>query len=309
MKIKSLKSYTTKNFSNKKGRHYMPAVKQKHPNRAYMHATIKACQMPILSFFVSLLLVVLHAPSVYAATLSFGFKTGDGIVSGMIVSLDPSDAERLTPAHTNSKDYVVGVAVEPEQSSIVLDDDDSVYVATEGTVAVFVSTIGGEIQEGDLVSVSSIGGVGRKIIDGLDGQKVIGVAKNPFNKETQGAQVRELENAGLVHVGQIEVELLIGEPALAPSADDPTNVLVRIGQRIAGRSVSFSQVTISAFVVVVAFIASGALLYGAVRGSFTAIGRNPLSAKAIYRGLAQTSLLSLSVMMLGIVGGYAVLLL
>ncbi len=70
-----------------------------------------------------------------------------------------------------------------------------------------------------------------------------------------------------------------------------------------------SQVLITAVVVIVAFVISGAMLYGAIKGSFTSIGRNPLSSKTIYQGMIRASLVSLSIMMLGIVGGYVVLLL
>jgi hypothetical protein len=287
----------------------MPATKQKHLKRASAHATLKASLTPFLSFSVSLLILVLNVYSVSAAGLSFGYKGGDSVVNGMIVSVDPEDAESVTPAHTNNKDYAVGVAVDQGQSAVVIDNDDSVYVATEGTVAVFVSTVGGDIEVGDLITISAIEGLGRKKIPDTDGQKVIGVAKTAFNKDADGAQEREFDNAGAVYVGQIQIEILISDPATGKSQNDGTNVIVRIARRIAGKPVSLSQVIVTASVVIVAFVVSGALLYGAVRGSFTSIGRNPLSASTIYRGMARASLVSLSIMMLGIVGGYVVLLL
>lgn len=285
------------------------AAHTKTVNRAYMHAALKTLIASALSFLATANLVIFGAVSVHAAGLSFGYKSGDGVVNGMIVSVKGDNTDSVEPANVNNASYVVGVAIDPLESAVVLDDNDSVYVAAEGSARVFVSNLNGDIEAGDLITVSTIDGVGRKKSDGVDGEKVVGVAKASFNKSTPGASKQTLENAGDVSVGLIEIELLVGDPSTGSAADDGSNVLVRIGRKIAGKPVSLGQMIITATVVIVAFFVSGALLYGSMRGSFISIGRNPLSAKTIYQGMARSILVSLSVMMLGIVGGYVVLLL
>jgi len=286
----------------------MPTKIKNRVVRAGRHAKLTAYTMSVFVFVATGIFVSTDFYSVHAAGLSFGFGESQDIVNGMAVSVDRENTDKVVQANVNNADYVVGVAVDKDSSSVVFDNDDEIFVATEGTVGVFVSDVNGDISSGDLVTVSSIGGVVQKQASTNDTQKIVGVAKEDFNADSKGAERVDLKNAGEVSVGLIRIEILVGEPATGQSDGSDNNILVRIGQRAAGRPVTLSQVVITASVILVAFLVSGSLLFGAIKGSFMSIGRNPLSANAIYRGLAQASLVSLGVMMLGIVAGYLVLL-
>lgn len=296
------------NTHKKGGLLNVPAKIQNSKKRTHAYASLKAYLVPFLSFILSLLILSVNLYPAAAAGLSVGYKTGTGVVNGMIVAVSRDNTDSVEPANVNNADYVVGVAVDQDSSAVVLDNNDSLYVATEGVTAVFVSTLGGDISSGDLITVSTIDGVGRKKDPDLEGQKVVGVARMDFNAESTGAQTRSLENSGEVSVGAIEIELLIGDPSSGKNINDGTNVLVRVGRKIAGKPVTIGQVILTVSVIIIAFLVSGALLFGAIKGSFISIGRNPLSAKTIYQGMARSIFVSLAVMMLGVVGGYAVLL-
>lgn len=262
--------------------------------------------MSFLSFSVTLVILSVNIYSAQAAGLSFGFSDGEGVKTGMIVSVSKDNTDVLEPAHVNNSSYVVGVAVDKQSSSVVFDNNDSVYVANDGTVDVFVGDLGGDIVSGDLVTVSTIGGVGRKAdAIGTTTQKIIGVAKSDFTGEEADAREFNLENSGKVHIGSIQMELLDDLSGIQPEIP---STLENLGTKIAGKDVSFTQSFVSAIVAVLGFVVSGILMFGAIRGSFLSIGRNPLSAKTIYSGMIRASLLSLSVMMLGVVAGYVVLL-
>jgi len=265
-----------------------------------------------LALFCVLTSVMVWSPlgayGVNAAGLSFGFNGGRNVVNGMIVSISREDVNMVERTHVNNAEYVVGVSVDKESSSVVFDNDDSVYVATEGTIELFVSDIGGDISSGDLISVSSISGVGRKKSNDVPGQKIVAVAKSEFNATTEGAELIDLEHSGEVSVGVIMAEVLINEPS-SLAADTDSGIFVRIARSIAGETVPIAQVVIAGAITVVGLFVSGALLFGSIKGSFLSIGRNPLSSKAIYAGMTRASLISLSVMMAGTVAGYMVLIL
>ncbi len=258
----------------------------------------------LLFLFTGVLIFSPLRPSGEAAGLSFGFTGSQDVINGMIVSVSQDDTDVLIPAHVNNAAYIVGVTVDKRSSSVVFDDNDTVYVANEGTVEVFVSDQAGQVKEGDLITVSTIGGVGKKAdSSGIGREKIVGVAKSAFDEAAVDTRDFSFANSGDVKVGLIRMELLDDLAALQPGGSSIEN----IGSRIAGKSVSFVQSFVSASIAVVGFVISGALMFGSIRGSFLSIGRNPLSARSIYGGLVRASMLSLSVMMLGVVAGYVVL--
>jgi len=261
--------------------------------------------MSFLAFLTTLMILSVNIYTAQAAGLSFGFSDGDGVQTGMIVSVSKDNTDKLEPSHVNNSSYVIGVAVDEKSSSVIFDNNDSVYVANSGEVEVFVSDQGGDIFSGDLITVSTIAGVGRKADpEGTTTQKIIGVAKTDFNKDSVDAKEFDLTNSGTVHIGSVRMQILDDLSGIQPKA---ANSLESLSAKIAGKSVGFGQSFVSATVAVLGFVISGILMFGAVRGSFLSIGRNPLSAKTIYSGMIRASLLSLSVMMLGIVAGYVVL--
>lgn len=244
---------------------------------------------------------------VSATALSLGFDGDDTVLSGMIVSISQQNTDTVERAHSNNAEYVVGIAVEKDVSTVVLDENNNYFVATEGTTSVYVSTAGGDIAAGDLIVVSDVAGVGMKQTPNLATQKIVGVAKSDFSATSPNARTFSLENTGDVVLGSIQMEMLLSEPFSAVAAGGGENILVRIGQRIAGKPVSLTQVLMTAAVIIAGFLVSGAILFGAIKGSFMSIGRNPLSAKVIYGGMVRTSLISLGVMALGVSGGYVLL--
>jgi hypothetical protein len=77
---------------------------------------------------------------------------------------------------------------------------------------------------------------------------------------------------------------------------------------VANKPVSALRVYLSVTVLVATLFITGSMLYGGVRGGMTAIGRNPLAKGIISRGLLQTIIFGLVVLMLGMLAAYGVLL-
>ena len=267
------------------------------------HVQILPLRVAGVVIFSGYLLAVWQAPTY--AQLSFGFVNDGTVASGMIVSISKDDTDSIERAHVNNASYVFGVAINQASSSVVFDQNSNAYVATEGTVDVFVSTIGGDIANGDLIVLSNIGGVGQRKDPDDPSQFVVGVAKSDFNQDSADAEQVELQ-AGDTHIGVIKMELLLNTQTDNTSSED-INVLVRIGQRIAGKPVSLTQVIISASVLIFGFVVSGSALFGSIKGSFTSIGRNPLSSKNIYKGMVRVSFISFGLIVASLISGYVIL--
>lgn len=247
--------------------------------------------------------------STIAAGISFGFTGLDDVKTGMAVSVSKSNSDEVELANSVNEEYLLGVVVNEEKSTLVINDNElnEVFVATDGTVELVVSDLGGEIAEGDLVSTSLISGVGKKLNPNT-GDKVIGVAKSPFNENSGNSRSVELENNGKVNIGTITVELLIREYSENTGSAEEESFIQYVARRITGKPVSMAQAIISSVLVLIGLMISGSILYGSIRGGFLSIGRNPLSTKMIYQGMVKSSFITLAVMLMTLTVGYVILL-
>jgi len=258
---------------------------------------------------IQLFLVFVITPNVDAAGLSFGFDQRNSVTEGMIVSVSQEAAGAVERASVNNAQYVAGIAVGEKTSSVALDNGSAstIFVATTGTVNMYVSDVGGNIEEGDLISVSTIAGVGRKKARENTDKTIVAIAKSAFNSDTEGAKLFDLEHSGEVYIGLVRADVLLNEPFLEAAED--VDIVTRIGSSIVGKPVSLAQVMGAVVVVLAGMVISGAVLFGAIRGSLLSIGRNPLSANVIYSGMARVSGISVALMIIAIAAGYIVLLL
>jgi len=223
------------------------------------------------------------------ADVSRSFVAADsGIVPGSLVSAQAGSTGGVELADTSNGSRLVGVAT-PVGSSLLAIDASSgkVQVAISGTVDVLVSTINGDIQAGDQITVSPLSGVG---MDGKSGQRAIGLAQQSFSRMSIDAQPRDIKdkNGALsrIYFGTVPVSISIAY-ATNPT-DVPTGVLgalqlVAVG--LSGHQVSMLQTSLSFLIVIIAVATLIGLLYGAIRGSVVSIGRNPLARSSIHRSL------------------------
>ena len=229
-------------------------------------------------------------PVLAAADVSRSFVAGDsGIVPGSLVSAQTNSAGGVELANTTNDPRLVGVATPVSGSLLAIDASTSkVQVAISGTVDVLVSTINGDIQAGDQITVSPLSGIG---MDGKSGLRAIGLAQQSFSARTVGAQPRDIKdkNGALnrVYVGTVPVSISIAYASTAPGT--PTSVLGGLqlfASGLSGHQVSTLQTSLSFLIVVIAVATLIGLLYGAIHGSLVSIGRNPLARTMVHRSLA-----------------------
>ena len=258
------------------------------------------------------LLVAAAIPVVAEVTVTQGYGSDVLLQRGMIVGLKKDDPRKVEPINSDDYDRLHGVVIGANESAVLLGrDDEKVYVASGGRFPALVSNQNGNINVGDYVAVSSVKGVGMRAGDVEP--VILGKAIEAFdasNKDNVKSAVTVKDNSGneeQLAIGVITVDVSIGKNPMLKSNNDLPSALRRASELIAGKPVNPIRVYMSLVVLTVATAIAGSLIYSAVRSSITAIGRNPLSKRAIMRGLFQVVIIGLLVFISGIFGVYLLL--
>lgn len=248
---------------------------------------------------------ILHAQSV-----TRGYGADETLQRGMIVGTKQDDPDKVEPINIDQIDRILGVVVSANESPITLSgEQEEVFVATVGRYDVLVSDQNGEIRTGDYVTVSSINGIG--MLATYQESEILGRAVDNFDGKSNIVGNSVLTDTGggrrSVNIGRIQVDVGITKNPLAKSAAVTPEWLGKLGQAIAGKSLSPARIYISAAIFLIGAFIAGAILYAGIRSSIIAIGRNPLSKKSILRGLLQVIFTSLIVFIISVVGVYLLL--
>ena len=267
-------------------------------------------------FFLCALLMTIGLSTVLATPAAAqsvvqSYGVVGSLQTGMIVELaGAGDVEALSQTSANK---MFGVVINPTDTTVTLSSNnaaDQTFVATTGTYDVLVSNQDGVINVGDYVTISSITGIGMRA--GSSDQIVLGKATQAFTgtSDSVGSDTIKQSNghSTTIQLGRIAVNItVIRNPLLQPSQSDVPSFLQRAGQSLTNKPVSSGRVYIGLAVLIVTMIIAGSLLYGGVRSSITAIGRNPLSRKSVIRSLIQVTFTSLIVFIIGLFAVYLLL--
>jgi hypothetical protein len=257
---------------------------------------------------------LVHAASSESAPVTQSYGTDSVVQKGMIVRLNAKDSSKVEPLREDQSKDMLGVVVAANDAALSLTSDLSkrqVYVATYGKYEVLVSTQNGSISAGDLISISTIDGVGMKA-DG-DTETVIGKALSSFDGASNVLGTSTLTDTSgkktEVSLGRVRLQVLV-QPNPLRSVALPTaftNFLSRVGYSVSNKTVNPGRLYLALLVLVIASFVSAILMFSGVKSAMTAIGRNPLAKKAIYRSLVQVIISSLIVFIIGIFAVYLLL--
>ena len=243
-----------------------------------------------------------------------GYAADTPLDNGTIVQLTGENSNRVKIATQEELQNMFGVVVDRNQLPMTLTNENlenEVFVAVSGTYDVLVSTQGGEIKNGDYVTLSSVNGVAMKA--STEEETVFGRAVSNFDgkgitlgrttlKDTAG---RDTET---VTLGSIPVTIDIrsnpNEKSTKVNVPEP---LQRVGLAIAEKEVSPIRIYLSLAITIISLIAAIAILYSGVRNSMISIGRNPMSKKSIFRALLQIILTSALILIIGLFAVYLLL--
>ncbi len=245
-----------------------------------------------------------------AQSVTQGYGSDEVLQRGMIVGLSEDDPNKVELINVDQLDRILGVVVDANDSPITISgEQEKVFVATVGRYNVLVSDQNGAINPNDYVTVSSVNGIG--MLATYEESEIIGRAIEGFNGKDNIISTAELVdtdgNRRPVNISRILVDVGISKNPIAKSAAVTPQWLGKIGQAIAGKSLSPARIYLSAGLFLVGAFIAGAILYAGIRSSIIAIGRNPLSKKSILRGLLQVIFTSLIVFIISVGGVYLLL--
>lgn len=255
----------------------------------------------------------------YAASATYGggnvqgYAAENALQNGTVVEFDTAQ-NRVSTATKAKLERMFGVVVDRNQLPMQLTDDrivNQTFVATSGTYNVLVSTQGGPIANGDVVTMSSIDGVATKA--GTEEKTVLGRAAAAFDGKGVTLGMMTLKDAGgnmsrTVSLGLIPVTIgITRNPNQKSTKANVPPALERIGQAIAEKEVSPIRIYLSMAITVVSLIAAIVTLYAGIRNSVVSIGRNPMSKRSIFRALVEIILTSLLIVIVGLFAVYLLL--
>jgi hypothetical protein len=243
--------------------------------------------------WVTIILLGLAPASASSANISHSYHATSSITNGSIVSLEPQRSGYIQLSNITNGDRLVGVALADNDSLLAVDPSaGTVQVATSGTVNTLVSTLNGNIDVGDQVSVSPFNGIGMKA---TPGSHVIGLAQTTLNPQSPGANTEQVKNkAGTtskIVISYIRLSIATGVDTAATNTS--SNSLQRLFQSITGSTVSTIRIVLSLVIAFVALIALIVLIYASVYSSIISVGRNPLAKYAITKTLGAVLLMAL----------------
>jgi hypothetical protein len=264
--------------------------------------------LALFIFPVTVLLAISSAAPVSAYEFVEGYynPASSQIIPGMYVSKVNADG-LVVPTKISNADSALGVASEENGGLLTLTDSKSnVFVATSGTLPVFITDMAGEIHEGDNLSASVIPGVLKKTSD--DDSYVLGVARETYTKDkTENTKSLELTSdrgtKSTVRLGLVSIDI----KRFANPGKVAKNPVQRIGEAIVRKPVPLIQVIFGGAFFLISVVSILVLVGTAVRSSITSIGRNPLAKKSILRGLYQILLLAALILITGLAGTYIIL--
>ncbi|MBN1181725.1 MAG: hypothetical protein JXB49_05510 [Bacteroidales bacterium] len=190
------------------------------------------------------------------------------------------------------------IGVISDDPAVVIEDSDLVPsrpVISSGIATVRISSINGNIQEGDLITTSTIQGVGQKATD---------------NGYVLGRAIEVYESENTDSIGKIQVALNIHAASGLSSTGGNLFQFIRRGVSVPFfEPVDALRYLLAALMVIISFTL-GMIYFGrASRTGIEAVGRNPLAKRVIQLTIFMNIVLTIVIVMVGLAIAYLILVL
>ncbi len=259
-----------------------------------------------------LLFAIFTTGGVRAQQVAQGYQSDQSLQKGMIVKVSKTNTNKVEAVTQNDVEDIFGVVISSGDATVTLSNPgvNQTYVATSGRYDVLVSTQNGAIKPGDYITISSLAGVGMKAASAQS--LVLGKAITPFNGGSDTETTATLNGSNgkvTVKLGHVQVDVSVAHNPLYEKQDQAgvPKVLSKAAQLVTNRPVSAFRIYASLAVIGASLLIAGSILYAGVRTGMTAVGRNPLAKKTIFRSLIQVTLMSLIVFVIGVFAVYLLL--
>jgi hypothetical protein len=249
---------------------------------------------------------VAGAQSQQSNAISRGFAaSGQDIVQGALVSTKADNSSTVELATVESAGRLAGIVSKTALVELSGATTNETQVILSGIALGLVSDINGEIRAGDKITASPIEGVG--MLADSDAQ-IVGTAQSDYKPtDSQSKTIKDKSGKDhAVHIGTVPLHIGISY-YVAPTSQFVPPFLQSIANTIAGRPVSFMRILLSCVLLLLAFGSIFVLIYTSVRSGIISLGRNPLAANAIQRGLVGVIVIVLLVAAVALLGVYLIL--
>jgi hypothetical protein len=242
------------------------------------------------------------------------YNADSSVDLGMLVEIKPGVANTVEALSQADAKNMLGVAVEPNQATITLTPENvnhqQIFVATTGRYDVLVSNQNGSIKSGDLITISSLSGIGMKADQ--NESEVLGKSAATFDGTSNVIGTANITNSlgksSQISIGKVAVNLDIAHnPLESKETDYIPSFLSKAATTVSNKPVSAARIYLGLAVIIVASFLAGNVLYSGIRSGMIAVGRNPLTKKSIMKSLVQTVMAGLIVFVVGIFGVYLLL--
>lgn len=217
---------------------------------------------------------------------------GENIKDGDIIS---SSENNYLLSNTPYDPLVIGVvSTKPAVSLNITGSDESTYpVVSAGNVLVNVTSVNGNIKEGDLIASSSIPGAGMKA---TQTGYIIGRALDPYSSSDKKA------------IGSINLALNLHYSFSSAKTQSSLTDILNLSMLATYESPSaVFKYVVAGFVILLSFIL-GVLSFGRVANTgLEALGRNPLAGKMIQLGIIFNVLITISIIVAGFGMAYLII--
>ncbi len=263
-----------------------------------------------------LLLLLLGGAAPAAAqggAISQGYQTSvSSISTGALVSLTASGSGQVELAKASNAAHLVGIAAEASTLELsTASGQHTVQVVVGGSAEVLVSDANGAVKTGDKVTVSPLAGIGMKA---TGSGEVVGTALKPLSlvktvvQQAKGADGQNVT----VHVGLVPVAVSVVYYSAVSSVGTVSAFvppfLQNVANAVAGKVVSPLRVLIGTIALLLGFLAVTIMLYVGVRSGVVSLGRNPLAADALRRGMVDILIAALGVLIVtGVIASAVIL--
>jgi hypothetical protein len=237
-----------------------------------------------------------------ADNLAQGFQAKGNLSPGMVVALSKNSQQTVEAAPANDTSRIYGVVIDPSDAPLILNrqSGDQVFVATNGTYSVLVSTERGPIKIGDYLSISSVDGIAA--VANYQQQAVLGQAAIAFDGKKN--VITTINNGA---IGKISVNVSPKKNPLVKNDIYIPAFLRKIGETIADKPVTAIHIYAAVAFLAAAVIIATALLTAGIRGGMIALGRNPLNKGSIMNSMFKVAIAAVSVFIIGLFGVYLLL--
>lgn len=258
-------------------------------------------KVKLASRFLAVFYFVLFPLSTHALSgaIAQSYETNNADISqGALVSLAQKGGVSVTTADTDNASNLVGVAASQPLVELSQGSQNSVEVVVSGSVDALVTGLNGQIKAGDKITPSPISGIGEKA---TSSSQIVGTAQADLSSVKTVVKSfvgRDGKNVS-AKVGLLPITVNVSyfsSGAIGSTSSFLPAFLQDTANALAGKAVSPFRVLAAIVALLLGFGAILTILSTAVSSGVISLGRNPLAASALRRGMADVMVTALGIL-------------